>query len=147
MEEGGPAGKTGDEALMRSVSRVGRVAAIGAVIVAAVLVGFVLFRGGSGYTVSAVFQNGGQLVKGNLVEVAGVKAGSVKGVSITPDGQAKIKMGIAGAYSPLPAATRAVIRQASQSGYANRYVELQLPGGPSKGQPTIRNGGTLTEAH
>jgi phospholipid/cholesterol/gamma-HCH transport system substrate-binding protein len=126
---------------------VGRVAAIGAVIVAAVLVGFVLFGGGGGYTVNAVFENGGQIVKGNLVEVAGVKAGSVKGISITPQGQAKIKMSIDGAYAPLPQATRAVVRQASQSGYANRYVELQLPGGPSKGQPKIPDGGTLTEAH
>jgi phospholipid/cholesterol/gamma-HCH transport system substrate-binding protein len=131
---------------MRSVSRVGRVAAFGAVIVAAVLVGFVLFGGGGGYSVNAIFQNGGQLVKGNLVEVGGVKVGSVKGISITPNGQAKIKMGIDGAYSPLPTATKAVVRQASQSGYANRYVELQLPGGPSKGQPKIPNGGTLTEA-
>ena len=66
---------------MRSVSRVGRVAAFGAVVVAAVLVGILLvLDGGGGYTVSAVFQNGGQLVKGNLVEVGGVQAGSVKGI-------------------------------------------------------------------
>jgi phospholipid/cholesterol/gamma-HCH transport system substrate-binding protein len=128
---------------MRSVSRVGRVAAIGAVVVAVVLVGFVLFRGGGGYTVSAVFENGGQIVKGNIVEIAGVQAGSVKSISITPDGQAKIKMGIDGKYKPLPAATRAIIRQASQSGYANRYVELQLPPGATKGSPTIKDGGTL----
>jgi phospholipid/cholesterol/gamma-HCH transport system substrate-binding protein len=129
---------------MRSVSRVGRFAAIGAVLVAVVIVGFILFGGaGGGYTVSAVFENGGQIVSGNLVEVAGIKAGSVKGVSITPDGQAKIKMSVDGAYSPLPRSTRAVIRQASQSGYANRYVELQLPPGPRKGQPTIHDGGTL----
>jgi phospholipid/cholesterol/gamma-HCH transport system substrate-binding protein len=132
---------------MRSVSRVGRVAAFAAVVVAAVLVGIVLFSGGGGYTVSAVFQNGGQIVKGNLVEVGGVQAGSVKGISITPQGQAKIKFSVNSAYAPLPASTRAVIRQASQSGYANRYVELQLPGGPRKGQPTIKSGGTLSESH
>jgi phospholipid/cholesterol/gamma-HCH transport system substrate-binding protein len=131
---------------MRSVSRVGRVAAIGAVVVAVVLVGIVLFGGGGGYTVNAVFQNAGQIVKGNLVEVAGVQAGSVKGISITPDGQAKIKFSVDGSYAPLPANTKAVVRQASQSGYANRYIELQLPPGPKKGQPTIRNGGTLSEA-
>jgi phospholipid/cholesterol/gamma-HCH transport system substrate-binding protein len=132
---------------MRSVSRVGRVAAFAAVVVAAVLVGIVLFSGGGGYTVSAIFQNGGQIVKGNLVEVGGVQAGSVKGISITPQGQAKIKFSVNSAYAPLPASTRAVIRQASQSGYANRYVELQLPGGPRKGQPTIKSGGTLSESH
>jgi phospholipid/cholesterol/gamma-HCH transport system substrate-binding protein len=131
---------------MRSVSRVGRVAAIGAVIAAVVLVGIVLFNGGGGYTVNAVFANAGQLVKGNEVEIAGVQAGSVKNISITPHGQAKITFSVDGDYSPLPANTRAVVRQASQSGYANRYVELQLPGGPRKGEPTIPGGGTLTQA-
>jgi phospholipid/cholesterol/gamma-HCH transport system substrate-binding protein len=131
---------------MRSVSRVGRVAAIGAVIVAVVLVGIVLFGGGGGYTVNAVFENAGQLVKGNLVEVAGVQAGSVKGISITPNGQAKVTFSVNGDYAPLPTSTRAIVRQASQSGYANRYIELDLPGGPRKGQPTIKNGGTLSQA-
>lgn len=128
---------------MRSVSRAGRIAAALAVVAAVVLVGVVLFSGGGGYSVSAVFQNAGQLVKGNLVEVAGVKAGSVKSISLTPNGQAKVKMGIDSAYAPLPAGTRAVVRQYSQSGYANRYIELQLPGGRSKGQAKIPNGGVL----
>src|SRR5690349_6873564 len=139
-------GRRETEALMRSVSRVGRVAAFGAVLVAVVLVAIVLFGGGGGYTVNAVFQNAGQLVKGNLVEVAGVQAGSVKGISITPNGQAKVTFSVNGSYAPLPANTKAVVRQASQSGYANRYIELQLPPGSHKGIPTIRNGGTLTEA-
>ncbi len=139
-------GRRETEALMRSVSRVGRVAAVGAVIVAVVLVAIVLFNGGGGYTVNALFQNAGQLVKGNLVEVAGVQAGSVKKISITSNGQAKVTFSVNGTYAPLPANTKAIVRQASQSGYANRYIELQLPGGPRKGQPTIKNGGTLPEA-
>ena len=107
---------------MRSVSGVGRMAAVAAVFVAALLVGIFLFgnAGGGGYSVKADFLNAGQLVKGNLVEVAGVKAGSVKGISITPDGQARITMGIDGGYKPLPAGTRAVIRMTSQTGIANR---------------------------
>lgn len=131
---------------MRSVSRVGRVAAIGAVVVAVVLVGIILFGSGGGYTVNAVFENAGQLVKGNLVEIAGVQAGSVKNISITPNGQAKVKFSVDGDWAPLPANTKAIVRQASQSGYANRYIELDLPGGPRKGQPTIKNGGTLSTA-
>jgi phospholipid/cholesterol/gamma-HCH transport system substrate-binding protein len=128
---------------MRSVSGVGRVAAIAAVFVAAVLVGIFLFTsaGGGGYSVTADFLNAGQLVNGNLVEVAGVKAGSVSGISITPNGQARIKMKIDGGYKPLPKGTRAVIRMASQTGIANRYIELDLPGGP-KGE-TIPNGGHI----
>ena len=128
---------------LRSVSGVGRVAAIAAVVAAVVLAGIVLFGniGGGGYSVSADFLNAGQLVKGNLVEVAGVKAGTVNGISITPDGQARIKMSIDGGYKPLPVGTRAVIRMASLTGIANRYVELDMPGGP-KGR-TLPNGGHI----
>ena len=126
-----------------SVSRVGRVAALGAVAIAAVVVGVIFFGGlgGGGYSVKADFLNAGQLVKGNLVEVAGVKAGSINGISITPDGQAEIKMSIDGAYKPLPVGTRAVIRMASQTGIANRYVELDLPGGRRHG--SIPSGGRI----
>src|SRR5919197_4596291 len=128
---------------MRSVSGVGRVAAVAAVVVAALLVGIFLFGnvGGGGYTVKADFLNAGQLVKGNLVEVAGVRAGSVKDLKITPNGQAQITLGIDKAYAPLPVDTHAVIRQASQSGIANRYVDLQLPPGPKK--DTIPDGGHI----
>jgi hypothetical protein len=57
---------------MRSVSGVGRVAAIGAVIVTIALVAIILFGGSSAYTVKAVFANAGQLVKGNPVQTGGV---------------------------------------------------------------------------
>jgi phospholipid/cholesterol/gamma-HCH transport system substrate-binding protein len=58
---------------MRSVSGIGRIAALGAVIAAIALVAIVLFSGaGGGYTVTARFLNGGQLVKGNPVQAGGV---------------------------------------------------------------------------
>src|SRR3954447_4361051 len=128
---------------MRSVSGVGRIAAISAVFVAALLVGIFLFGsvGKGSYSVSADFLNAGQLVKGNLVEVAGVKAGSVTGIKITPNGQARINMKIDGGYKPLPKGTRAVIRMASQTGIANRYIELDMPGGPKR--QTIPSGGHI----
>ncbi len=54
------------------MSGIGRVAAIGAVIAAVVLVRIVLFGGGGGgYTVTAKFINAGQLVKGNPVQIGG----------------------------------------------------------------------------
>ena len=62
---------------MRSVSGVGRFAAIGGVIAAIVLVGIVLFGGSSAYTVNAHFINAGQLVRGNPVQSGGVPIGSV----------------------------------------------------------------------
>ncbi len=114
---------------MRSLSAIGRVAAVGALIAAVVLVALVLFGGGGpgGYKVSARFLNAGQLVKGNPVQVGGVPVGSVKGIKITDDGHAEIELSIDDDHSPLRKGTRAEIRQFSQSGLANRYVDLKLP--------------------
>src|SRR5436305_3796776 len=133
---------------MRSASVAGRVAAIGAVVVAIVVLAILLFGGGGGYTVKGYFQNAGQLVIGNQVEIGGTPAGSVDGIKLTDTGQAEITMSVDDTYKPLPKGTKAVIRQASQSGIANRYVELDLPPGPKpKGKEnTISSGGTITIA-
>jgi phospholipid/cholesterol/gamma-HCH transport system substrate-binding protein len=127
---------------VRSLSAIGRVAAVGALIAAVVLVSLVLFGGGGagGYKVKAQFLNAGQLVKGNPVQVGGVPVGSVKGIKITSDGHAEIEMSIDGDHSPLRQGTRAEIRQFSQSGLANRYVDLKLP--PDTDQ-TIPDGGLI----
>jgi phospholipid/cholesterol/gamma-HCH transport system substrate-binding protein len=102
---------------------------VGAVIAAIVLVGLILFGGTGvgGYKVYARFLNAGQLVKGNPVQVGGVPVGSVKGIEITDDGHAQIELSIDGDHAPLRRGTRAEIRQFSQSGLANRYVDLSLP--------------------
>ncbi len=129
---------------MRGISVAGRVAAIGAVVVACVVVAVLLFGGGGGgYTITARFLNGGQLVKGNLVQVGGTKAGTVKQIDITPDGQAVVKLAIDDEFKPLRRGTQATIRQASQSGIANRYVDLNMPGGDSSNTPTIDDGGEI----
>jgi phospholipid/cholesterol/gamma-HCH transport system substrate-binding protein len=114
---------------VRSLSAIGRVAAVGAVIAAIVLVALVVFGGGGagGYKVKAQFLNAGQLVKGNPVQVGGVPVGSVEGIRITDDGHAEIELSIDGDHAPLRRGTRAEIRQFSQSGLANRYVDLKLP--------------------
>ena len=127
---------------MRSLSAIGRVAAVGALIAAVVLVSLILFGGGGGggYKVKARFLNAGQLVKGNPVQVGGVPVGSVKGIKITGDGHAEIEMSIDGDHSPLRRGTRAEIRQFSQSGLANRYIDLKLP--PDT-DDTIPDGGVI----
>src|SRR5436189_226130 len=112
---------------MRTVSGIGRIAAVAAVVAAVVLVAFIIFGGGGGYTVKAYFQNGNQIVKGNQVELDGTPIGSVKSLDITPDGQAVVTIGVQGKYAPLPSGVHATIRQASQSGIANRYVDLTMP--------------------
>jgi len=126
---------------VRSLSAIGRVAAVGALIAALVLVSLILFGGGGGgYRVHARFLNAGQLVKGNPVQVGGVPVGSVKGIKITSDGHAEIDLSIDGDHSPLRRGTRAEIRQFSQSGLANRYVDLKLP--PNT-DDTIPDGGVI----
>ena len=127
---------------MRTVSGVGRIAAVAAVFAAAVLVGFLIFGGGGGYTVKAHFENANQLVKGNPVNLNGTPVGSVKKMEITDNGQAAITLGIDEKYAPLPANVHAVIRQASQSGIANRYVDLQMPPGNDRAS-TIEDGGEI----
>src|SRR4051794_21741151 len=129
---------------MRTVSGIGRVAAVAAVVAAVVLVGFIIFGGaGGGYTVKAYFENGNQLVKGNQVELDGTPIGSVKNLDITPNGQAVVTIGVKSQYAPLPAGVHATIRQASQSGIANRYIDLQMPPA-SQGRQTIQDGGRIT---
>ena len=63
----------------------GRVLATAALVAALAVVAVLLLgsRGGS-YTVHARFQNASQLVKGNLVQVAGVPVGKVQNIDLTP---------------------------------------------------------------
>jgi phospholipid/cholesterol/gamma-HCH transport system substrate-binding protein len=129
---------------MQSVSAIGRIAALGAVIGAIVLVAVVLFAGGGGgYEVRTEFVNASQLVKGNLVQVAGTQVGSVKDIELTPDGQALVTLSMNEDYAPLREGTTATIRQFSLSGIANRYVDLTLPSGPDEQNPEIEDGGLI----
>ena len=128
---------------MRSGSVVGRVAAVGAVVLAIVVVAFLLFRGGGGYRVTVEFQNASQLVKGNQVTIGGSPVGSVEDIKVTPNGRAEIELSVKEDYKDLPVETQAVIRQASQSGIANRYVELQLPPENKRSGKKIADGGRI----
>jgi phospholipid/cholesterol/gamma-HCH transport system substrate-binding protein len=105
-----------------------------------VVVALLMFGGGSGYTVTAVFPNGGQLVKGNYVEVAGRPIGKVKSIELDHNAQARVKLSVGSGFNPLHEGTRAVIRASSLSGIANRYVELHP--GPNSA-PKIDDGGQI----
>jgi phospholipid/cholesterol/gamma-HCH transport system substrate-binding protein len=118
-----------------------RIAGAGIVVVAALLVALVLFRGDGGYTVTAEFLNGGQLVPGNPVRVAGANVGTVEDLSISENGEALVRFTVDEEYAPLRRGTRAIIKQTSLSGIANRYVDLHL--GPADGGE-IEDGGRLS---
>jgi phospholipid/cholesterol/gamma-HCH transport system substrate-binding protein len=118
-----------------------RAAAIGALAVAAIVVAVVLLGGGGGdYSVTARLDNASQLVKGNLVQVAGQTVGKVSDIKLSDDGLAVIKFNVVEDYAPLKVGTRAIVRQTSLSGIANRYIDLQQ--GPGTGED-VPNGGVV----
>ena len=104
-----------------------------------VLVAFLLFSGGDDYKVKVIFQNAGQLVRGNQVTVSGQQVGSVDDILLTDNGQAEIVLSLK-KFAPLHEGTSAVIRATSLSGIANRYVALTL--GPNSA-PKLPDGATI----
>lgn len=130
---------------MHNSSAMGRVAATAAVLLVLVAAGLMIFSGGSSYTVSAVFENASQLLPGDLVQVSGIGVGTVSNITLTPTGQADVKMSISNSlYEPIHQGTLATIREVSLSGVANRYVDLTL--GPQSAA-IIPNGGRIAETN
>jgi phospholipid/cholesterol/gamma-HCH transport system substrate-binding protein len=118
-----------------------RIAALVALAVALAAAAMLLLSGPS-YRVSARFINASQLVKGNLVTVAGEQVGKVESIELAPNGEAVIELSISEeGYAPLREGTRAIVRQLSLSGVANRYVALQLGAGNAS---EIPDGGVIT---
>src|SRR3954453_15894346 len=117
-----------------------RIFVLAAMIIALAVAAFLMFRGGGGYSVTAEFENAGQLVKGNQVKVGGTQVGSVKSVDVTSDGHAIVKFSVNEDYAPLRRGTKAIVKQTSLSGIANRYIDLEL--GPQTGAE-IEDGGRL----
>src|SRR4051795_7115082 len=113
---------------MRNSRLVGRIVALAAVVIGVAAVVVVLAGNGStDYTIHARFQNASQIVKGNLVQVSGTPIGKVKDIHLTEDGQADLTLHITKeGFAPVHAGTHAEVRQASLSGVANRYVNLDM---------------------
>ena len=129
----------------RTSSAVGRIAAIVALGVAAVVVALLLFGGGSSYEITAEFENASQLVPGSQVVVAGVPSGSVSNIALGDHGQALVTFTVDSPYAPLRQGTHATIRSYSLSGIANRQVQLDLPARSVAG-PELKSGSTLPES-
>jgi phospholipid/cholesterol/gamma-HCH transport system substrate-binding protein len=126
---------------VRNTSLIGRIAALGAVVLAIVVVAVIVLSSSSSYQVKANFQNASQVVPGDLVEVAGNSVGTVSNVELTPNNQAQLTLSISSSsYQPLHQGTTATVRLLSLSGLANRYIDLRM--GPG-GAPAIPNNGTI----
>lgn len=123
----------------------GRVAAVVALLLALGLLALLTLRDRESYEVKARFQTAGQIVKGNLVQIAGTPVGTVKDIELTQDGMAELRLAIDGEHAPLRRGTQASLRTASLSGVANRYVDLQMP--PGESQDEIEDGGIIPPEH
>jgi phospholipid/cholesterol/gamma-HCH transport system substrate-binding protein len=83
----------------------------------------VLGRGGE-HSYRFVFENAGQLVRGDVVRIGGTPAGTVTGIELTEDSRAEVKVSVDDEFAPLHGGTRATIRAQSLIGIANRYVDI-----------------------
>ncbi len=112
-----------------TVARGVALAALGLVVI---LVAWLLLRGDGGHEYQLLFQNAGQLVRDDNVEVGGRRIGSVRKIELTNDNLARVTIRVEEPYAPLHVGTKATIRLTSLSGIANRYVALAL--GPDSGE-------------
>ncbi len=120
-----------------------RIAAVAALVAVLVAIAVTAVGGRTdGYVVQARFLDAGQLVKGNVVQVAGRRIGLVRDLRVTGDGRAEAELEIDDErFIPLHRGTRMSIRTVGLSGIANRFVDV-VPG--SARAPEIEDGGTLS---
>ena len=116
-----------------------RAIALGAIVAAVIVVAVVLLSSGSQTTYKVRFQNAGQLVKGDEVQVGGRRVGSVGEIKLTNTNEAEITITMK-EFAPLHEGTTAIIRATSLSGIANRYIALTLG---TNSAPKLKNGATV----
>jgi phospholipid/cholesterol/gamma-HCH transport system substrate-binding protein len=122
-----------------TVARAGAAGAL--VLVVALAVWLLVLRGNGGTEYTLLFQNAGQLVTDDDVQVGGRRVGSVRAIELTDDNRAAVKIAVEEPYAPLREGTQAVIRLTSLSGVANRYVALTPAPGDAR---ELDEGATLT---
>jgi phospholipid/cholesterol/gamma-HCH transport system substrate-binding protein len=119
-------------------SRIGWWTAVAALALATAAVLAILAGGGAPYRLHAHFADAGQLVDGGTVRLAGRTVGHIDDIGLTADGQADVTFSIDDSHLvPLHRGTRLTIRSLSQSGVANRYI--QLSPGPPDGPPLAQD--------
>src|SRR3954447_14563125 len=106
----------------------------------AVVVAFLLLTGGSKHEYTLVFQNAGQLVKDNDVQIGGHRVGRVADIKLSNTSLAEVRIQLDEPYAPLHQGTPATIRSGSLSGVANRFISLAP--GPNSG-PKLDDDSTL----
>lgn len=103
----------------------GRWIAAGALAAGVVALLFVLLTRDTSHQYKLVFDNAGQLVKGDVVRVGGNPAGTVEDIVLTPDAKAEVTISVDDDFAPFHTGTSATIRAQSFIGVANRFVDIQ----------------------
>jgi phospholipid/cholesterol/gamma-HCH transport system substrate-binding protein len=119
---------------------VGRWLALGALAAAVVAVSFILFSGKSGADYTLLFNEAGQMVKGDQVQVGGVPVGTITNIVLTHDFKARVTIHVGSSLTPLHQGTTTQVRVPSLSSVANRYIALTP--GPNNA-PALRDGAAL----
>ena len=119
---------------------IARGAVLGALLAVVAVIAIVVLSNGNGESYRLIFQNAGQLVRGNDVRIGGRPVGSVEDILLTDDNQAEVQISVKDPYAPLHEGTTATIRLTSLSGVANRYIALH-PGPNSN--PELAGGARL----
>jgi phospholipid/cholesterol/gamma-HCH transport system substrate-binding protein len=117
-----------------------RLIAGGALLIVVLAVVVLVFFGGGGASYELIFDEAGQLVRGDQVQVGGVPVGSVTNISLTKDFKAKVTIHVNSSLTPLHEGTAAEVRVPSLSSVANRYIALTP--GPNN-RPSIHSGAIL----
>ncbi|HMJ37631.1 MAG TPA: MlaD family protein [Baekduia sp.] len=113
--------------------------ALAALVLVAAALAWVLLRDPP-HRYRVVFQNAGQLVKGDVVRIGGTPVGTVKSVDLSDDDQAQVDVTVSGDYGPLHEGTTATIRAEGLTGVASRYVDLSPA---SQTRPKLDDGGLI----
>jgi phospholipid/cholesterol/gamma-HCH transport system substrate-binding protein len=124
---------------VRHPSRAPRRPALAALVLVAAALAWVLLRDHA-HHYRVVFQNAGQLVKGDVVRIGGTPVGTVDSVDLSPDDQAQVDITVSGDYGPLHDGTTATIRAEGLTGVASRYVDVSPA---SQTRPALGDGAVI----
>jgi phospholipid/cholesterol/gamma-HCH transport system substrate-binding protein len=94
-----------------------------------------------GYRITVPFNEATQVAVQSDVRISGVSVGKVKSIDLGDNGLADASIELDSRYAPIPADTRAILRQKTLLG--ETYVEL-TPG--NRNGPSLKEGATLPEA-
>jgi phospholipid/cholesterol/gamma-HCH transport system substrate-binding protein len=112
----------------------------GALLVAVVMGTLLAACGGGTYSVTATFDDVGDLQKSGAVQVADVRVGKISSIKLTPDFHAKVSMAIEKSVH-VPKNAEALVRTTSLLG--EKFVELRPLGSPTQA-PYLSNGDVVT---